>query len=276
MTFHITLVSLAALLMGAPALAQPPAAAVAPLLPGQSNDPFPRPLAAAEGVIAVNVRDFASLPDIGAVAARMMNLVDETGTRRLFVNDMRGPLYSVSYDGARVTQYLDINDAAWGMPVQASGRERGFQTFTFHPQFGQAGTRGVGKFNTYADTSNQTPSPDFTTTQSATTHDTVLLEWTARTPGAATYDGGAPRELIRFRQPFANHNAGHLAFNPLARPGTAEFGLLYMGVADGGSGGDPCGCHRISARRSARFFASTHWARRAPTGSTPSPRAIPS
>ena len=239
MTFHITLVSLAALLMGAPALAQPPAAAVAPLLPGQSNDPFPRPLAAAEGVIAVNVRDFASLPDIGAVAARMMNLVDETGTRRLFVNDMRGPLYSVSYDGARVTQYLDINDAAWGMPVQASGRERGFQTFAFHPQFGQAGTRGVGKFYTYADTSNQTPSPDFTTTQSATTHDTVLLEWTARTPGAATYDGGAPRELIRFRQPFANHNAGHLAFNPLARPGTAEFGVLYMGVADGGSGGDP-------------------------------------
>jgi glucose/arabinose dehydrogenase len=45
--------------------------------------------------------------------------------------------------------------------------------------------------------------------------------------------------VIRLRQPFANHNAGHLGFNPLAAPGSADFGLLYVGVADGGSGGDP-------------------------------------
>jgi glucose/arabinose dehydrogenase len=30
-----------------------------------------------------------------------------------------------------------------------------------------------------------------------------------------------------------------LAFNPLAQPNSPDFGLLYMGVADGGSGGDP-------------------------------------
>ena len=127
----------------------------------------------------------------------------------------------------------------WGVSVQFAGRERGFQSFTFHPQFAQAGTPGFGKFYTYTDTTNQTPAADFTTTHTATTHDTVLLEWTAKTPGAAAYDGAAPRELMRFRQPFANHNAGHLAFNPLAKPGTPEFGLLYIGVADGGSGGDP-------------------------------------
>jgi hypothetical protein len=40
-------------------------------------------------------------------------------------------------------------------------------------------------------------------------------------------------------QPFPNHNAGHLAFNPLASAGSSDFGLLYVGVADGGSGGDP-------------------------------------
>jgi glucose/arabinose dehydrogenase len=72
-----------------------------------------------------------------------------------------------------------------------------------------------------------------------TTHDTVLLEWTAKTPAAATYDGGPPRELFRLRQPFANHNAGHLAFNATAAQGSPDFGLLYVGVADGGSGGDP-------------------------------------
>lgn len=213
----------------------------APLLPGQSNDPFPTPIPATEGVIKVNVREFASLPDVNGVAARMMLLVDDPGTKRLFVNDMTGPLYSVSYDGKTVTSYVNINDPKWGVGVQSMGRERGFQSFAFHPQFGESGARGFGKFYTYTDTTNQAPAADFTTPNPTSTHDTVLLEWTAKTPGAATYDGGPPREVIRFRQPFQNHNAGHLAFNPNAARGSAEFGLLYVGVADGGSGGDPMG-----------------------------------
>ena len=227
-----------ALLAVTPALAQR-RGQPEPLLPGQSNDPFPTPIPAAEGVIKVNARDFASLPDVNGVAARMMLLVDEPGTKRLFVNDMTGPLYSVSYDGKTVTTYVDINDPKWGVGVQSMGRERGFQSFAFHPQFGEAGARGFGKFYTYTDTTNQAPPADFTTPNPTTTHDTVLLEWTAKTPGAATYDGAPPREVIRFRQPFQNHNAGHLAFNPTAARGSAEFGLLYVGVADGGSGGDP-------------------------------------
>ena len=213
---------------------QPP-----PLPPGQSNDPFSEPIAATDGLIRVNVREFASLPDIDGAAARTMNLIDESGTGRLFVNDMRGPLYTVSYDGTAVREYVDINDAVWGVSVQSMGRERGFQSFAFHPQFSQAGTPGFGKFYTYIDTSNQTPAPDFTTPNEMTTHDTVLLEWTAKTPSGGTYDGAPPRELFRLRQPFANHNAGHMAFNSALAPGSPEFGLLYIGVADGGSGGDP-------------------------------------
>jgi hypothetical protein len=215
---------------------QPPA----PLPPGQTNDPFPGPIAATDGVIRINVEEFASLPDIDGVAARMMTLVDEAGTRRLFANDMRGPLYSVSYDGKAVALYLDVNAPAWGHPVQSSGRERGFQSFTFHPQFGRAGTPGYGKFYTFLDTSNMAPAPDFLPSGGdKPTHDTVLLEWSAKTAGATTYDGGPPRVLFRMRQPFANHNAGHLAFNPTAAPGSVEAGLLYVSVADGGSGGDP-------------------------------------
>jgi hypothetical protein len=228
--------------------AQPPAPA--PLPPGQTNDPFPAPIPERDGVIRVNVREFATLPDIDGVAARMMNLEDQPATKRLFVNDMRGPIYSVSYDGATVGLYVDINDPKWGVGVQFAGRERGFQSFAFHPQFGQAGSPGFGKFYTYTDTPNMTPPPDFTTPAEKHTHDTVLLEWTAKTPGAATYDGGPPRELMRFRQPFANHNAGHLAFNPLARPGTPDFGLMYVGVADGGSGGDPM---RLSQNMASAF-----------------------
>ena len=209
------------------------------LNPGESLDPFSAPIPATEGVITVNYREFATLPDIDGVAARMMLLLNEPGTRRLFVNDMRGPLYSVSYDGKTVTQYVNINDPQWGVSVQSQGRERGFQSFAFHPQFAQTGTPGFGKFYTYTDTTNQALEPDYRAPQEATTHDIVLLEWTAKTPGATMYDGAAPRELMRWRHPFANHNAGHLAFYPTTQTTHPEFGLLYMGVADGGSGGDP-------------------------------------
>ena len=186
----------------------------------------------------VNFAEYAQLPMEGG-APRMMLLTAEPGGRRLFVNDMRGPLYSIADGGKTVRLYVDINDPKWSVPVQSSNSERGFQSFAFHPQFNQAGSRGFGKFYTYTDTTNMMPTPDFTPTGGGTTHDTVLLEWTAKTPGAATYDGGPPRELIRLRQPYANHNAGHLAFNPLAAPNAPDYGLLYMGIADGGSGGDP-------------------------------------
>jgi len=171
--------------------------------------------------------------------ARMMLLIDEPGTGRLFVNDMRGLLYGVSYDGEAVTRYLDLTAESWELSVQAAGSERGFQSFAFHPQFNQAGTPGFGKLYTYLDTTNTEPAPDFTPGGGNDSHDTILLEWTAADPGAATYDGGAPRELFRIEQPFGNHNGGDLRFNPLAAPGDADFGLLYVGVADGGSGGDP-------------------------------------
>lgn len=205
---------------------------------GTSN-PFATPIAATDGVITVNFVEFASIPDISGEAPRMMLLVDEPGTRRMFVNTMRGPLFSVSYDGKVVTEYLDVNAAVWGVSVQFNFPERGFQSVAFHPQFNRPGTPGFGKFYTYTDTTNMTPKADFLPNGDPHTHDTVLLEWTAKTPMAATYDGGPPRELFRAAHPYPNHNGGHLAFNPLASPGSAEFGLLYVGFADGGSGGDP-------------------------------------
>jgi hypothetical protein len=209
---------------------------------GQTQtDPFPAPIPATDGVIQVRFVEFAAIPDIGGEAPRMMNLIDEPGTRRMFVNTMRGPLYTVSYDGKTVREYVDINAQKWGVSVQANGRERGFQSFTVHPQFGQSGASGYGKFYTWTDTTNTTPAPDFVPGGGSNTHHTVLLEWTAKNAASPTYDGGPPREMMRLEQPFANHNAGHISFNPLARSGAPDFGLLYVGVADGGSGGDPLG-----------------------------------
>ena len=44
------------------------------------DDPFPEPIPATEGVIRVSYAEFASIPDVGGEAARMMLLVDEPGT----------------------------------------------------------------------------------------------------------------------------------------------------------------------------------------------------
>ena len=223
----------------APALAVAALIAASPAFAQSSNDPFPTPINATDGVIAVNFVEFATIPDISGEAPRMMLLVDEPGTRRMFVNTMRGPLFSVSDDGKTVTPYLDVNDPRWGVPVQFNFSERGVQSFAFHPQFSQRGSKGYGKFYTYTDTSNITPTADFVPLGPGRTHDTVLLEWTAKNPAAPSYDGEAPRELFRAQQPFPNHNGGQIAFNTLSPVGSPEYGLLYVGLADGGSGGDP-------------------------------------
>lgn len=203
------------------------------------TDPLPSPIEAVDGLLEVRVIEFATVPNNGGETPWMSLLIDEPGTGRLFVNDMHGPLYSVSYDGRTVTPYVDINAEQWGVGVESRRRGLGVQSFAFHPQFIQPGTPGFGKLYVWTDTSNTAPAPDFVPGGGDDTHDTVLLEWTADTPGATTYDGGPPRELLRIEQPFLNHNGGHMSFNPLARPGDSDFGLLYIGMADGGSGGDP-------------------------------------
>lgn len=202
-----------------------------------TDDPFDSPIG---GTVVVDVVEYASLPDVAGEAARMMRLVHEPVTGRIFVNDMRGQIYALgSDDGDAPSIYVNIDDPRWGVSVQSRGRERGFQNFAFHPQFGEPGTPGYGKFYTWTDTDDAAPVADFTTPRDEVSHHTVLLEWTASAPTAARYDGGPPRELMRFAQPFGNHNAGHLAFNPTADPGDPDYGMLYVGVADGGSGGDP-------------------------------------
>ena len=215
-----------ALLIATPAFAQ------------TANDPFPAPIAATAGVIVVGFQEFATLPDMDGRPARPMLLIDEPGSGRLFANDMRGPLYTVSYDG-RVALYLDVNAPEWDVPVESSGRERGMQSFALHPQFNEPGTAGYGRLYTWTDTEDTSPTPDFTPGGGQDAHDTVLLEWTALDPEAATYDGGPPRHVLRLEQPFGNHNGGRIAFNPRSSPGDLDFGMLYVSIADGGSGGDP-------------------------------------
>lgn len=206
-----------------------------------SSDPFP-PLNATDDIITVNYTEFARIPyDDAEYAPRLMHMVTEPGTQRLFVSNMIGILYAMGYDGSDVTPYLDLTEDRWGISVLSAGSERGLQSFAFHPQFAERGSPGYGKFYTYVDSSNREPEPDYVSGGQRRSHDLLLLEWTARDPAAARYDGEAPTEVFRAAQPFPNHNGGQISFNPLSGPGDEDFGLLYIGIGDGGSGGDPLG-----------------------------------
>lgn len=59
--------------------------------------------------------------------------------------------------------------------------------------------------------------------------DTVIAEYSVADDG--TFDASTARELLTIDQPHANHNGGNLEFGP--------DGYLYIGMGDGGSGGDP-------------------------------------
>src|SRR5262245_30353353 len=117
-----------------------------------TSNPFPTPIESAAGIISVKFVEFATIPDTNGEAPRMMHLIDEPGTKRLFVSTMRGAIYGVSYDGKTVSEYVDVNAPAWKIGVQSQGSERGLQSIAFHPQFGQRGARGYGKFYTWTDT----------------------------------------------------------------------------------------------------------------------------
>ena len=200
-----------------------------------SENPF-SPIETDRGVVVVDFEEFTRIPDSDGQAPRLMHMLTEPGTRRLVVSTMTGRLYTLDYRGDNLTEYLDLTE--YGVDVLAAGRERGLQSFAFHPQFAEDGAPGYGRFYTYTDVV-EAGQADFVSGGDRRSHDTVLLEWTATDAAAARYDGGPPRELFRLAQPFANHNAGEAAFNPLATAGDADYGLLYLGVADGGSGGDP-------------------------------------
>jgi len=63
----------------------------------------------------------------------------------------------------------------------------------------------------------------------------VLSEWKIKDPNAEVFTGEC-RELLRMNNPTVMHSMQQAQFNPLAKPGSADYGLLYVGTGDGGSG----------------------------------------
>jgi uncharacterized protein (TIGR03437 family) len=63
--------------------------------------------------------------------------------------------------------------------------------------------------------------------------DTVIARYRVSPGNRDQADAGSEQVILTQRQPFANHNGGQIRFGP--------DGYLYIGLGDGGSGGDPQG-----------------------------------
>src|SRR4029077_17964595 len=74
------------------------------------------------------------------------------------------------------------------------------------------------------------------------TYHNVITEWHATNPAADTFEG-TRRELLRAAHVVANltHPIGAVEFNPTAKPGDEDYGLLYTSGSDFGfsNGGGP-------------------------------------
>ena len=177
--------------------------------------------------------------------------------KRIFVNDQSGTLYILDTATKKFTPYIKFTDV---FPKFASdkGNATGIVSITFDPAYAKN-----GKFYTVhtenpelpgSSTPVNTEFPGLNLTGYATTEpvnppaapvhlQSVLVEWTDTDIRNATFEGTA-REILRVGYD-RNHPMDDTIFNPLAKPGSPDYGNLYVGVGDGAQGETPGPVHTI-------------------------------
>ena len=133
------------------------------------------------------------------------------GANRLFLvlQPGRVTVFENDRDVASAETFLDIRER-----VSDRGNEEGLLGLAFDPQY-----RENGHIYVYYSASRPRRS--------------VISRFAASPDDPNKADPNSERIVLEVRQPFSNHNGGHLAFGP--------DGYLYIGLGDGGSGGDPEG-----------------------------------
>ncbi len=196
---------------------------------GALSNPVPAAIKLSSLVVALNlVTQFPASSDNGkAPLARITKLDFQPNTAGLFVLDLRGKLYKLT--GNKPAVYMDM---AVLKPkfIDKPGLATGFGSFAFHPQFNKNGLL----YTTHCEPAGSAKA-DFDYEDSIkVTLQWVLTEWKADDPKASVF-AGRRRELLRVNMVAGNHGVQEITFNPLAKPGEEDFGLLYIGVGDGGS-----------------------------------------
>jgi cytochrome c2 len=178
--------------------------------------------------LVVGVDSVAQIPASSDQApfTRITKLTYQPGTEKLFVVDIRGKLYSL--ENGQPKLYFDLASQRPKLVTQP-GIATGFGSFAFHPQFNKNGIL----YTTHAEYPSLHKS-DFNYTDSIPVMlQWVLTEWKGD-PSAIPFKGTS-RELFRIDMPTAIHGMQEIAFNPFAKVGSKDYGLLYIGIGDGGS-----------------------------------------
>jgi hypothetical protein len=239
------LVVLAALAVGCAAVPQAPpsghGSATSPA-PGQPLvHPLPDPTPSGSGL---TITEFATLPESkpnppvetgdNLDRRNRINYLGEIpdGSGRLFVPDLNGKLYVLRDGKPRV--YLDVGARFMPQFWNHEGIGTGFGFVAFHPEFARN-----GKFYTVHTEGRDAltaAKPDLPAPPEVGGHG-VITEWTATNPAADTFSGTS-RQVLRLGFLWDIHGVQQIGFNPTARPGNEDYGLLYLAVGDGGAAGD--------------------------------------
>ena len=157
---------------------------------------------------------FQGLPSLHAVVFTSglqapVAFVADPGDPSIFYAVEQGGRIRVVRDRVVAEDFLDLRSAT------SAGGERGLLGMALAPDFPASGRFYVNFTNTNGDT---------VVARFKRTNGTV-------DPGSRFDLKWGPERSPVIRQPFVNHNGGHLAFGP--------DGYLYVGLGDGGSGDDP-------------------------------------
>jgi glucose/arabinose dehydrogenase len=131
------------------------------------------------------------------------------GSGRLFVVERGGRILVIGDGRTQGTLFLDI--ASKVTAGESLLGEQGLLGLAFHPEYQMNGRFFVN----YTDLNG----------------DTVVAEYRVSENNPDRADPGSARQVLLIDQPYGNHNGGNVIFGP--------DGYLYIGMGDGGSGGDP-------------------------------------
>src|SRR5947209_3884195 len=212
-----------------------------------TSNPIPEPIV--KRGLAVEIKDLVRLPDtrglrpadqdVAPAGWARVSYVRDLPDGRRFAIDSRGFLYLIDSNN-QPHVYADVAEA---FPYGVYNRlESGFIGFAFHPEFAANGLF----YTVHAERGPGNPkTPDFIPIGYGlkdVTYHNIITEWHAANPAANTFQG-TRREILREAHVVANltHPMGAVEFNPTARPGDVDYGLLYTSGSDHGfsNGGGP-------------------------------------
>ena len=189
--------------------------------------------------LRVELRQFAILPDALSGSAPRINSMASTGDRLFAVTEVDGIVYELDGDPrspslAAVSVFFDAGAAiraATGRSLDTSNAAHGgLRSLAFHPGFATNGLLYVSAMETRP--SSSAGHHYLSDANVGVAADSVVIEFQAD-PVTGVVDPLSYREVFRVGIPAYDHPIKQISFNPFARLGDEDFGLLYIGHGDG-------------------------------------------